>query len=89
MIRSASIAGALLLGAALSLAEEPSGQRIPITDPDRLAALGFPRDARNVYRWSGAASGVSTSAAAIQTPETWGTATSFTTRLRRASAPSI
>ncbi len=79
MIRSTSIAGALLLGAALSLAEEPSGRRIPITDPDRLAALGFPRDAGNVYQWFGASSGVSTSAAAIQTPETWGTATGFTT----------
>ena len=53
MIRRTSLlAAALLLGAPLLIAQVPPEERIPITDPDRLKALGFPRDAKNVAGWS-------------------------------------
>jgi len=73
MIRRAMRAsGWLLLGAAPLFAQAPIEERIPITDPDQLAALGMPRDATDVYRWSKAA-------AATQAPETWGTRVGHTT----------
>jgi len=77
------LAAALIAGPAL--AQIPAEERIPITDPDRLERMGFPRNARNVFDWSkrdrkGPAS-VDPKAAA--TPETWGTETGFTTVLGR------
>ena len=79
MSRAASVAAALLLGASLSLAQSPPGQRIPVVDPDRLAALGFPRDAKSIYLWSAPGLAAFKSAAAAQSPQTWGPATGFTT----------
>ena len=80
MIRAASIPAAILLGASLALAQA-GPERVPVTDPDQLAAIGMPRDAKNVFRWIGPGSeaGPSKSAAAAQPPLTWGTATGFTT----------
>ena len=73
MVRSgASIAGVFLLGASLGIAQAPPEERIPITDPEELAALGMPRDATNVYRWSKAVP-------AARAPETWGTRVGQTT----------
>ena len=81
MIRAASIPAAILFGASFALAQVPAGQRVPITDPVELAAIGMPRDAKNVFRWSrpGAEAVPSVTAAAIQSPQTWGTAAGFTT----------
>jgi hypothetical protein len=45
--------------------------RVPITDPAELAALGFPRQAHDVYRWVGRP------AARTRTGETWGAAEGF------------
>jgi hypothetical protein len=50
--RTALLVGTLLLETGLLLAQIPPEERIPIRDPDRLEALGFPRDAQNVYVWS-------------------------------------
>ncbi len=79
--RQASIAGSLLLGASLGFAQAPAEERIPITDPDQLAAVGMPRDATNVYLWSKADPhrGRPKSGAAAQAPETWGTAAGYST----------
>lgn len=76
--RSVGFAGGLLLWAGGLCAQAGPAERVPITDADELAALGMPRDARNVYRWSRASEGASKVAAAVQSPDTWGTATGFT-----------
>jgi hypothetical protein len=53
MLRQAmSLAGSLLLGVPLLVAQVPPEERIAITDPDRLEELGLRRDARQVYNWS-------------------------------------
>ena len=70
--RTMTFAGGFLLGVAQLFGQAPSGERIPITDPDRLESLGLPRDATNVYQWSKLG-------AAVQAPETWGTAIGVTT----------
>ena len=79
--RAVFLTGGLLFAAGLLSAQAPPGERVPIRDPDELAALRLPRDARNVYRWSGADQGRSLSrdAAAPEDPETWGTALGYTT----------
>lgn len=82
MIRRVMRASAwLLLGAAPLFAQAPPEERIPIIDPDQLAAIGMPRDATNVYRWSKADPhrGRPKAAAAARAPETWGTAAGYTT----------
>ena len=85
MMRKVTItAGGILLGVSLLFAQAPIEERIPITDPDELAALGLPRDAANVYQWSKAdptrgrpkAGAV---AVDVQAPDTWGTAAGSTT----------
>lgn len=85
MIRRVTMtAGGFLLGVSLLVAQAPIEERIPVTDPDELAAMGMPRDATNVYLWSKAdptrgrpkAGAV---AADVQAPETWGTAPGYTT----------
>ena len=73
MVRRAMLAaGGFLLWGTLLFGQAPSGERFPITDPDRLESVGLPRDATNVYEWSKAAT-------AVEAPETWGTAGGFTT----------
>jgi len=80
----AAIAGLVLalIGASV-LAQVPAGERIPITDPDRLERMGFPRNARNVFVWSKldrSDPGLSSEKAAAS-PETWGDQHGFTTIL--------
>ncbi len=79
--RAVFLTGGLFVAAGLLSAQAPPGERVPIRDPEELAALRLPRDARNVYRWSGAdRDGVpSKNAAAPESPETWGTAPGYTT----------
>ena len=57
----------------------PPEERIPIRDPDRLEALGFSRDATNVYIWSKADLGRSPQQAAVSEEPNWGDATGYTT----------
>ena len=53
LIRNVLLAGALVSGVAAFLpAEIPAGERIPITNPERLRSMGFPPDAENVFVWS-------------------------------------
>ncbi len=79
MFRRTVVLAAVLLAGRSLLAQIPQEERIPIRDRDRLAALGFPRDARNVYLWSKADLGGSRAkdAEAIEDPETWGTAVGY------------
>ncbi len=79
--RSIGVAGGLLLAAGALLAQAPPEERIPIMAPGELAALGLPRDAGNVFRWSKADPGRGRAAAAPATeaPQTWGTASGYTT----------
>ena len=44
----------LVLATASVRAQVPASERIPITDPDRLVLMGFPRDAKNVFVRKGA-----------------------------------
>ncbi len=55
------------------LAQVPEIERTPVTDPDQLEALGFPRDATNVYRAK------SLDGTPSELPEDWGADTHFTT----------
>src|SRR5262245_20463680 len=78
----AAIAGLVLalIGAIVSV-QVPGEERIPITDPDRLERMGFPRNARNVFVWSKldrSDPGLSGEKAAAS-PENWGTQNGFTT----------
>jgi hypothetical protein len=77
------IVGTLLLGAPLLIAQVPASERIPIRDPDRLEALGFPRDAANVSVWSrldlGTGRAPDTASARPSEPETWGTGLGYST----------
>ena len=79
--RAFLLAGILALASGRLPGQVPSEERIPIRDPNRLQDLGFPRDAKNVYVWSKASlkdtPGLDEKDAA--TPETWGTATGYTT----------
>jgi hypothetical protein len=54
--RAVLLAVTFLLAGGRLLAQVPAEERIPIRDPDRLQALGFPRDSMNVYVWSRAES---------------------------------
>ncbi len=71
----------LAIGATLAVAQVPAGERIPIRDPDRLEAMGLPRDAANVAVWSKAGFGAQGGRAvpAAGAPETWGTAAGSST----------
>jgi hypothetical protein len=77
------LAGALLAAARLLIAQVPPEERIPITDPDRLEAMGFPRDATNVSIWSKAdlKGGRLEGREGLRPaePETWGTSPGYTT----------
>ena len=48
---------------ALPIEQAPDGEVVPITDPARLVAMGFPADARNVYMHASVFSGVKPSEA--------------------------
>jgi hypothetical protein len=64
------IASVFVAVARLLPAQVPASERIPVTDPDRLQELGFPRDSRNVFVRAGvwpAANG-----AREKTVESWG-----------------
>jgi hypothetical protein len=50
--RAVLVAGALSLTSEWLMAQVPPEERIPILDPDRLQALGFPQVATDVYVWS-------------------------------------
>ncbi len=75
------LAGLLWVAVAPLFAQVPPEERIPITDPDRLEALGFPRSAPNVFVWSKADLGrnLPKDTAATRTAETWGTQGGYTT----------
>ncbi len=79
MLRRAVVLAAVLLGSRSMLAQIAHEERIPIRDPDRLAALGFPNDATNVYVWARAdlEGSRSKDAEAVEAPETWGTAVGY------------
>ena len=79
--RAVLLAGALALAGGWLQAQVPPEERIPIQDPNRLEALGFSRDATNVYVWSKADLGGSraTEAANLENPETWGTGVGYST----------
>ena len=51
-LRTLLVAALSFLGSIVLLGQVPIEERIPLRDPDRLEALGFPRDATNVYVWS-------------------------------------
>ena len=72
------LAGGLVLCAAVLAAQTEPGMRVPVTEPDELAAMGMPRDASNVFRWTVPPAPVGTLPAAAQGPQTWGAATGFT-----------
>jgi len=76
----AGIVMALIAGGVL--AQVPEDERIRITDPVRLRAMGFPADATNVYVWSRAdrKGGRIEDAGSLRTreAETWGTQVGFT-----------
>jgi len=75
----------LTLGSGAVIAQIPPEERIPISDPDRLAAMRFPRDAKNVYVWSKAdLKGESLEGEPNFDPketESWGSAVGYTTVL--------
>jgi hypothetical protein len=79
--RAVLIACVLSLAGGRLLAQVPAKERIPIRDPERLEALGFSRDATNVYVWSRAELGASLAAgpANLESPETWGTGVGYST----------
>jgi hypothetical protein len=81
--RRLSIAGALWLAAGILTGQVPAHERIPITNPDRLEAMGFPRDARNVFVWSKAdlKDGPPDAPGNLRPKvvETWGTGVGYTT----------
>lgn len=69
----------LLFAAGSVVGQEAAARRIAVTDPAELAAIGMPRDARHVYRWTGADARRARRAPAAPSTQTWGTATGFTT----------
>ncbi len=79
--RAALIACVLSLAGGRLLAQVPPEERIAIRDPERLEALGFSRDATNVYVWSKAdlGGGRATETANLENPETWGTGVGYST----------
>ncbi len=80
----------LAIGAGLLVAQVPAEERIPIRDPDRLEALGFPRDATDVAVWSRAGLGTKgRSMPATDAPETWGTAGGYSSAYAHQMKPSF
>jgi hypothetical protein len=76
----ALLALAAAVMAATLRAQAPPEQRIPVRDPDTLAAMGFPTDAKNVFIWSGADTGRGHGKeGAALAPESWGTVQGSTT----------
>ena len=61
----------------LLMARVPDGERIRITDPDRLQALGFPRDATNVFVRD-KADRVVKAGEGVEASETWGPSDGYT-----------
>jgi len=87
-IRGALMAGAAAVVAATLHAQASREERIPVRDPEALAAMGFPQDARNVFVWSKVDPGRGRPIAdAAQTPETWGTVPGATTVMGYRLAP--
>jgi hypothetical protein len=79
--RILGVAAGVVLAAA-AVAQTSPVERVRITDPDRLEALGFPRDAENVFSWSPTAAESGRAAEASnrpEQPETWGGSTGYTT----------
>ncbi|HTY42710.1 MAG TPA: S-layer homology domain-containing protein [Thermoanaerobaculia bacterium] len=74
------LAGGLLLSAGVLAAQTGTSARVAVSDPAELASLGFPRDAKNVFRWvAPRVEGVLEKAAGlVAAPKTWGVATGFT-----------
>jgi hypothetical protein len=76
LTKTTTLIAIVLLQTGVLLAQIPPEERIPIRDPDRLEALGFPRDAQNVYVWSKADLKGSRAQAAegfrVSTPQTFG-----------------
>jgi hypothetical protein len=85
MLRAKRLSAAsILFVAGAAAAQVQPGERIPITDPDRLVALGFPKDAKNVFVWSKAdlkGGQVLGDAAVVAAPETWGSHAGYSTAL--------
>ncbi len=79
--RAVLLTGTLLLAGGGLLAQVTPDERIPIRDRDRLDALGFPRDATNLFVWSRADLGRSPArqATAVSEEPDWGTSTGYTT----------
>lgn len=76
--RTCLLAGAISLAGGLLLAQVPQAERIPIRDPERLATLGFPRDATNVHAWSRA--GLAEGLVMVgEEAEAWGTQVGYST----------
>jgi len=69
----------VVLGVGSALAQIPAGERIPVTDPNRLERMGFASDARNVFVWSKLDGHSALDEKATSTPETWGDQAGFTT----------
>ena len=65
------------------LGQIPAEERTPITDPDRLEKLGYPKAAKNVFLWSRAdtraGDGPSTASLQAKAAETWGPRYGYTT----------
>ena len=66
------LAAAAAVMAANVRAQAPPEERIPVRDPDTLAAMGFRKDAKNVFVWSGADTGRKPGDGAVDVPESWG-----------------
>ena len=77
--RAAWCAAIFSLGAACLLAQVPVGERIPITNPERLEKLSFARDAKNVYVRSRADLGPrgAKRGAAAREVQTWGSSAGY------------
>jgi len=52
--RTLGLASVVAAVAPLVFAQVPASERVPVTDPGRLAEMGFPRDAKNVFVRRGA-----------------------------------
>jgi hypothetical protein len=78
------LATVLLLSSGFLSAQVPPEERLPLTDPDRLESLGFPRDATNVFVWSKANAAAPSGSPAVtaipaRAAESWGTQAGFST----------
>lgn len=77
--RFVGLAVGLLLAAAALTAQTGQAARVPVTDANELASLGFPREAGNVFRWAAPPAAERPAALRPKETESWGPATGFTT----------